>query len=234
MVISAIGSLQFRHKQSYPHFFLGDDKDQLPIGFLVDITAQCGQRNVVATLMRTGAADFLVIDSTDNDVFKKTETVSLTGEANDYLSTIEGATFVFSSKQRNTKTAVDHIHSISIISPSPIEAAIDHGHRSEKAPAQLTLFPDAMAVLLHDFSTQLPHYADLREGETAIMPTKNVQKTQRRDESFIDSLMQRVSSIDREWFMNNLSVYSSILDECHRQGLSVMTLDCLLNLYLTR
>ncbi len=223
-VINMIDYYKQRKIRNVIHFEI---EDHLPLGGIFDLVGQYHNCNDVCEIkfMRVGHNKFLVLESSDSDIVQPFTIYQL--ESKTYFSTIKGTTpdpFVFSHDGMRFSLIVNGLN---LISPSIVEQIIDGRDLSLQDSSKKTsyiLYDNPMSLLLHEFSSKLPKYVDLIDGLSATSATGN--KPVDDLTGFIETIFE---SIDISTPDDIVHIYPEWLQFCHVNGLSVMTLDELIN-----
>ena len=201
------------------------DFHHLKLGTMVRLrAATSNMQDCSLKLMRLSKDSFIVIESDDWKTFCPCAIYTLIDK--DFLSAYPGATFTFRRFGTDMQSTIGQVGALYKLFPSPAEEAIDFGDLREQQPTLFVLHKNAMALLLHDYSQKLSRYINLDKHQ---MVTAHGETTSTADLTvLVHQLQASVVYGTREDIEHN---YLRWLNVFHANGLSVMTLDTLLNLY---
>ena len=140
---------------------------------------------------------------------------------------MDNATFTFSCKETGDNIFISRIHDLSIVQPSKIESVLDEDKEEECGRKRHVLHKNPMAILLHEYSNRLQTYIDL-EVHQKIFPAVSNNNA---DDLTLFAQQIRATVYCYNTVTDIESYYLQWLSYCHTNGISVMTLDSLLNLF---
>ena len=197
----------------------------LPLGGIVAISASTpNQQDCLLQLLRIGLEKFVVVKSSNSELFRPAYEYSLVNA--DYLSTINGATFTFHSEEVKKNSVISQIHNLSIVHPSYVELTLDE-EKCNECNRTYILHKNPMLVLLHEYSQKLSNYIDLEVHQNICPVSSNCSFDDLY--SFVKQLKASVQCCSSVAEIENY--YLQWFGYCHANGVSVMTLDTLLNLF---
>lgn len=223
-VINMMDYYRQRKTRNVIHF---EVEDHLPLGGIFILTGQLVKfhNNCEVKFMRVGRNKFFVLESSDCNVFRPLTIYLL--ESKTFFSTIKGETpdpFVFLHGEMRFPVIINNLN---LIEPSIVEKIIDSRNQSFQDSLKMSsvvLHENPMSLLFHKFSTKLPKYVDLDDGMSVTSATGNKP---------IDDLVDFIETISKCIDINTsddiIHIYPKWLQFCHANGLSVMTLDELVN-----
>lgn len=225
-VINMLDQYRQRKHRNVFHFEI---EDHLPLGGIFELKGQLSDfhDNYELTLMRVGHNMFMVIESNHPSVFHLFSIYRL--ESKTYFSTIKGETpdpYVFLHEGNRLPII---IQSLNLLSPSIVEQLIDGKNLPYSEPSRLSnyiLHDSPMSLLFHDFSSQLSKYVDISYGQSVSSSAGNKPIDDMID--FINALKIYISGSSPDEVVRK---YPEWLQFCKINGLSVMTLDELVNLF---
>lgn len=228
-IYAVINSLhQFKQRTKRPVFVSIelDGYQHLPLGGIVAISAATSiQKNCSIQLLRIGFNQFIVLESSNPEIFRPAYNYTLVNT--DYLSTMNDATFTFHNADTENNCVISHIHSLSIIHPSYVELALEEDKPNGCSIEPYVLHKNPMVVLLREYSQQLPTYIDLKVHQRVCPAGSN--KSVNDLTFFTQQLRASVQCCCAVTDIENY--YPQWLDFCRANGVSVMALDSLLNLF---
>lgn len=229
MIYAVVNSLhQFKQRIKRPVFVSIelDDYQHLPLGGIVAINATTSShQDFSIQLMRIGFNRFVVLESSNTGMFQPAYIYKLIGV--DYISTINNATFTFFNEDSGNNSFISHIYSISVIQPSYVELALEEGSSNDCLRYKHVLHKNPMVVLLHEYSQKLHKYVDLKVHQRVCPAESNVPV----DDLILFVLQLKASVNCCNTVTDVENCYPKWLDFCRTNGISVMVLDSLINLF---
>lgn len=224
-VINNFNQFRQRKRRNVFHFKI---EENLPLGRFFELTGHLLDfpGSVKLTLMRVGHNNFCVLKTNNCNLFCQLEVYGL--EEKTYFSAIKGETpdpFIFTHNKRRLPLIINNLN---LVLPSVIERAIDSEGLSFSTHAEspsYVLHDNPMSLLFHEFSSQLPKYTTVLEGQSVASSVGNKSLDNITD--FIKALVTFFDGCTSE---EVVCKYPDWLKFCHANGLSVMTLDALVNL----